>query len=109
QVAEGLLAGLIGHASLFFQGGILHRDISPNNIIVIDDTASDPFAWIWPRDTPLRGCLIDLDYAIEASAQPSGALDRTGTYPFIAIQVLRGRERHRYRHDLESFLYVLIW
>ncbi|RPB23921.1 hypothetical protein L211DRAFT_838374 [Terfezia boudieri ATCC MYA-4762] len=122
QVAEGLLAGLIGHASLFFQGGILHRDISPNNIIVIDDslpqltlvsspvpTTSDPFAWIWPRDTPLRGCLIDLDYAIEASAQPSGALDRTGTYPFIAVQVLRGRERHRYRHDLESFLYVLIW
>ncbi|KAF8419397.1 hypothetical protein BGX38DRAFT_1309570 [Terfezia claveryi] len=122
QVAEGLLAGLIGHASLFFQGGILHRDISPNNIIVIDDslpqltlvsspvpTTSNPFAWIWPHDTPLRGCLIDLDYAIEASAQPSGALDRTGTYPFIAIQVLRGRERHRYRHDLESFLYVLLW
>ncbi|KAF8428817.1 hypothetical protein EV426DRAFT_586271, partial [Tirmania nivea] len=122
QAAEGLLAGLIGHASLFFQGGILHRDISPNNIIIIDDslpqlpldsspvpTTSDPFAWIWPRDTPLRGCLIDLDYAIDASAQPSGALDRTGTYPFIAIQVLRGRERHRYRHDLESFLYVLLW
>ncbi|KAF8421855.1 hypothetical protein EV426DRAFT_608215 [Tirmania nivea] len=121
QVAEGLLAGLIGHASLFFQGGILHRDISPNNIIVIDDSlpqltsvsspaaASDLFAWIWPRDTPLRGCLIDLDYAIEASAQPSGALDRTGTYPFIAIQILRGQERHRYRHDLESFLYVLLW
>ncbi|KAF8419822.1 hypothetical protein BGX38DRAFT_1241534 [Terfezia claveryi] len=49
-----------------FSGGILHRDISPNNIIVIDDSlpqltsvsspcASDPFAWIWPRDTPLRG------------------------------------------------------
>ncbi|KAF8421372.1 hypothetical protein EV426DRAFT_608920 [Tirmania nivea] len=122
QVAEGLLAGLIGHASLFFQGGILHRDISPNNIIVIDDslpqltlvsspvpTTSDPFAWIWPRDTPLRGFLIDLDYAIEASAPSSGALDRIGTYPFIAIQVLRGRERHRYRHDLESFFYVLLW
>ncbi|KAF8455719.1 hypothetical protein BGX38DRAFT_1327825 [Terfezia claveryi] len=121
QVAEGLLAGLIGHASLFFQGGILHKDISPNNIIVIDDSlpqltsdsssaaASDLFAWIWPCDTPLRGCLIDLDYAIEASAQPSGALDRTGTYPFIAIQILLGQERHRYRHDLESFLYVLLW
>ncbi|KAF8447107.1 hypothetical protein BGX38DRAFT_1049093, partial [Terfezia claveryi] len=99
QVAEGLLAGLIGHASLFFQGGILHRDISPNNIIVIDDSL--------PQLT--SGCLIDLDYAIEASAQPSGALDRTGTYPFIAIQILLGQERHRYRHDLESFLYVLIW
>ncbi|KAF8422175.1 hypothetical protein EV426DRAFT_513499, partial [Tirmania nivea] len=121
QVAEGLLAGLIGHASLFFQGGILHRDISPNNIIVIDDSlpqltsvfspaaASDSFAWIWPRDTPLRGCLIDLDYAIEASTQPSSALDRTGTYPFMAIQILLGQERHRYRHDLESFLYVLLW
>jgi len=121
QVAEGLLAGLIGHASLFFQGGILHRDISPNNIIVIDDDlpqlasvpspvgTSDPFAWIWPGDTPLRGCLIDLDHAIEASVQPSGALGRAGTYPFIAIQILGGQERHRYRHDLESLLYVLLW
>lgn len=121
QVAEGLLAGLVGHASLFFQGGILHRDISPNNIIVVDQDLpqltfvsppaahGDPFEWIWPRDVPLRGCLIDLDYAIEASAHPSGALDRTGTYPFIAIQILSGLERHRYRHDLESFLYVLLW
>ena len=143
QVARGLLAGLVGHASLFFKAGVLHRDISPNNIIVFDcpeaqiqhlhlhshscpssasatctpcssqkstTNGNDPYAWIYPPTSPLlAGCLIDLDYAIKAQAFPSGALDRTGTYPFIAINILSGKERHRYRHDLESFFYVMLW
>jgi hypothetical protein len=32
----------------------------------------------------------------------------TGTVPFMAVEVLL-RMKHTYRHDLESFLYVLIW
>lgn len=113
QVARALLAALIGHASLFFQAGILHRDISPNNIIsmVTPVAVSHPSPeWLCATPTNLYGCLIDLDYAIDASElTPSGAADRTGTYPFIAIRVLLGEEVHRYRHDLESILYVLLW
>jgi hypothetical protein len=39
---------------------------------------------------------------------PSGASHRTGTMQFMAIEVLQGKG-HTYRHDLESFFYVLIW
>ncbi|KZT33457.1 hypothetical protein SISSUDRAFT_1054208 [Sistotremastrum suecicum HHB10207 ss-3] len=33
----------------------------------------------------------------------------TGTLPFMAIDVLRSDEDHRYVHDLESFFWVLVW
>ncbi|KAF8442515.1 hypothetical protein BGX38DRAFT_780685 [Terfezia claveryi] len=118
QIARSLLAGIIAHASLFFQGGILHRDVSINNIIAI----SSPLAtvpgtpptidgeFLYTPGTDLYGCLIDLDYAVVVTEQDtSGIPERTGTYPFIAIAILQGKARHRYRHDLESFLYVLLW
>ncbi|KAF8460990.1 hypothetical protein BDZ91DRAFT_383321 [Kalaharituber pfeilii] len=109
ELAHGLLAGFIGHASLYFQGQILHRDISPSNIVYTEE----PLAVTDPSFTAglpaLHGCLIDLDHAIEFPALvASGANDRTGTYPYMAINILTGRDEHRYRHDLESFLYVLL-
>jgi hypothetical protein len=83
------------HRSLYYDGKILHRDISENNIIVTDaEGEGDP-----------RGMLIDLDLAKELDSGPSGARHRTGTMEFMAIEVLEGRA-HTYRHDLESFFYV---
>ncbi|EDN08361.1 predicted protein, partial [Histoplasma mississippiense (nom. inval.)] len=38
----------------------------------------------------------------------SGARHQTGTMEFMAIEVLLNID-HTYRHDLESFFYVLIW
>lgn len=52
--------------------------------------------------------LIDLDLAKERDSEPSGARNQTGTMRFMAIDVLRGVD-HTYRHDLESFFYVLLW
>ena len=54
------------------------------------------------------GMLIDLDLAKELSSGRSGARCHTGTMEFMAIEVLFGIS-HTYRHDLESFFYVLIW
>ncbi|RPB23677.1 hypothetical protein L211DRAFT_868539 [Terfezia boudieri ATCC MYA-4762] len=121
QVAKGLFAGLVGHASLYFDGGILHRDLSPQNIIYTSKPQVAVHQWILggTREADvvggtmmhLYGALIDLDYAVELGStdgRASGAADRIGTYPFIAMGVL-GNEVHRYRHDLESFLYVLLW
>lgn len=86
------------HRSLYVTGKILHRDISENNIIITDPEKANGFS----------GMLIDLDLGKEVSAGCSGARHQTGTMEFMAIQVLR-KVAHTYRHDLESFLYVLLW
>ena len=79
-------------------GHILYRDISENNTIKTDPEKADGF----------KGMLIDLDLAKEVDIGRSGARHRTGTMEFMAIEVLLGYS-HTYRHDLESFFYVLIW
>ncbi|OBT40386.1 hypothetical protein VE00_10085 [Pseudogymnoascus sp. WSF 3629] len=85
-------------ASTLEDGKILHRDISENNIIITEAAS---------KGEP-TGRLIDLDLAKELDSVPSGASHRTGTMQFMAIEVLHGKG-HTYRHDLESFFYVLIW
>lgn len=80
---------LQAHRSLHFDGKILHRDISDNNLIITDlDHEGDP-----------GGLLIDLDLAKELDGGPSGARHRTGTMESMAIEVLEGRS-HTYHHDL---------
>ncbi|KAF8141272.1 hypothetical protein EV363DRAFT_1307647 [Boletus edulis] len=122
---RGLRGALSGHKYLT-KIGILHRDISENNIVL----------GLRPEDE--RGYLIDLDMAILQNAEeptepepvkprtrcstrstqkssifsepdskkPMRAL-RTGTFPYISYNVLFGR-RHTQFDDVESFLYVLL-
>ncbi|KAI5994476.1 hypothetical protein EDD15DRAFT_2433137 [Pisolithus albus] len=119
---RGVIGALLGHEYLC-EIGILHRDISENNIVLS------------PRRGGL-GVLIGFDMAVVGSPNmhrdfapptkksveeilasfskphvPSLASDeqykaqRTATY--MSIGVLRG-EPHTHFHDIESFLYVLI-
>ena len=83
---------------LFTNGDILHRDISENNVIITDPSEANGFT----------GMLIDLDLAKVVGSERSGARHQTGTVEFMAIQVLQ-KAAHTYRHDLESFFYVLLW
>ncbi|KAI5780649.1 hypothetical protein DFH27DRAFT_617629 [Peziza echinospora] len=126
HAANALLAGLVAHASSYFTGRVLHRDVSPSNILFSraplaapppPPSAAAPMAFVLPpRLTALHGFLIDLDYAVEFPAAAaatggeacSGAPYRTSTLPFMSIGILMA-ERHVYAHDLHSFLYVLIW
>ena len=114
-IARALLAAVIGHASLFFDGQILHSDVTPGNIIsfsnpvtVSPSSAGHP---VCAPGTQLFGSLIDLDYAAQTSAMdPSQIAIWTGAFPFVAINILVGDDEfQRYRHDLESFFYVLVW
>ncbi|KFY02428.1 hypothetical protein V490_00513 [Pseudogymnoascus sp. VKM F-3557] len=98
ELLEALRDAVRGHKSLLEDGKILHRDISENNIIITEAAS---------KGEP-TGRLIDLDLAKELDSVPSGASHRTGTMQFMAIEVLQGKG-HTYRHDLESFFYVLIW
>ena len=89
-----------GYESLHKQGGMLQRDISPNNLMVNED-AENP---------SLPAFLVDLDLAIkEQREMSSGAYGKTGTRAFMAIGVLLDDEPHSFMHDLESFFWVLFW
>ncbi|KAK0369743.1 serine threonine-protein kinase sgk2 [Colletotrichum limetticola] len=99
---SALLAALVGcidgHESLY-KAGILHRDISINNLMINEDSGNPS----WPA------FLIDLDLAIrEPRESASGAKGKTGTRAFMAIGALIG-EQHSFMHDLESFFWVLFW
>ncbi|KAM3510064.1 hypothetical protein MY11210_006070 [Beauveria gryllotalpidicola] len=87
-----------GHESLYKQG-LLHRDISINNLMINEDSNNPS----WPS------FLIDLDLAIkEARKTTTGAKGKTGTRVFMAMGVLLN-EQHCFMHDLESFFWVLFW
>ncbi|OJD15459.1 hypothetical protein AJ78_04300 [Emergomyces pasteurianus Ep9510] len=98
ELLKALRDAIKAHRSLYLVGNILHRDISENNIIITDPEKADGNS----------GMLIDLDLAKEVSSRRSGARHQTGTMEFMAIEVLLTID-HTYRHDLESFFYVLIW
>ncbi|KAK6950577.1 hypothetical protein Daesc_008905 [Daldinia eschscholtzii] len=98
ELLESLRDAIKAHQSLYIKGKILHRDISSNNIIITKPERANGF----------KGMLIDLDLAKVRDSGPSGARHRTGTMQFMAIEVLRKTD-HTYRHDLESFFYVLLW
>jgi len=94
------LEGVIeGYESLHTQAGILQCDVSIGNLLMNEED-----------DNPSRkSFLIDLDLAIKEKREgPSGARGKTGTRAFIAIGVLLG-EKHSFRHNLESFFWVLFW
>ncbi|KAG8425902.1 hypothetical protein J3459_008594 [Metarhizium acridum] len=98
ELLESMRDATRAHQSLYTAGNILHRDISSNNIIITNPETADGF----------KGMLIDLDLAKVRDSGPSGARHQTGTMQFMAIEVLRTAD-HTYRHDLESFFYVLLW
>ena len=80
---------IAGHDSLQ-RAGILHRDISVNNLLINEDKYNPS----WPS------FLTDLDLAMkEQRVGVSGADRKTGTRAFMEIGSLLG-EKHSFMHDL---------
>lgn len=98
ELLTALRDSIKAHSSLYLKGQILHRDISEHNIIITDPKKANG----------LTGMLIDVDLAKAVGSGRTGARHQTGTMEFMSIQVLR-KVAHTYRHDLESFFYVLLW
>ncbi|KAK2599067.1 hypothetical protein QQS21_005473 [Conoideocrella luteorostrata] len=96
ELLQALRDAIKGHRSLLQNARILHRDVSEDNIVIVDDAS---------ENSP-KGILIDLDSALDLEAGPNRR-QITGTRAFMSIGILRER-RHTYRHDLESFLYVFL-
>jgi serine/threonine protein kinase len=90
---------LTGMVELYQKAGILHRDISCDNLMA--ERTSDG-SW--------HGILNDFDLAIRNNAPDHYSLERTGTLPFMAFDLLRNSAQpHLFRHDAESLFYVLVW
>ena len=90
---------VLGHFYLW-KGGVEHNDISVKNLMY--DRLSD------------RGVLNDYDLAhLDGETRPTDT-ERTGTIPFMALDLLTeeawaGHVTRQYRHDCESFAWVLLW
>ncbi|TFY73083.1 hypothetical protein EWM64_g10929, partial [Hericium alpestre] len=91
------------HRLGFVKTGGLHGNLSLNKIMFTRDGDGGPL-----------GCLDDWDsakpiFADEKSTMPAAG-SRAGETPFMAIELLREvPPPNLYRHDLESFMYILIW
>jgi serine/threonine protein kinase len=84
--------------SLYMDAKILHRDVSPGNIM-ISTTKQE--------GTP-RGFLVDLDVAICLEKESPKEGTRYDTRAFMAIGVLLAKE-HTCKRDLESLFYSSLW
>ncbi|KAH7909633.1 hypothetical protein BJ138DRAFT_206512 [Hygrophoropsis aurantiaca] len=84
-----------------WKGGLYHRDISENNLMFYRDKHDNAI-----------GVLNDFD--LSSTKETRQGNERTGTIPFMAMQLLdeegiRGIRPHLYRHDAESLIWVLAW
>ncbi|KAJ2475956.1 hypothetical protein IWW47_006409, partial [Coemansia sp. RSA 2052] len=80
------------HDWMMVENDLLHRDISPNNIMVGYDKAQGDSSSVY-------GQLIDLDYAINPSDERHSRPERTGTLPFMSILNLEGHPDQRTELD----------
>ncbi|KAF8220408.1 hypothetical protein L208DRAFT_1333898 [Tricholoma matsutake] len=90
------------HYHAYATAKVLHRDLSENNLM---------FKY---REDCALGIVNDWDMASHLNATgevpTSTARHRTGTVPFMARDLLVDEPPvHLYRHDLESFFYILVW
>ena len=87
-----------GYRWLFEHANILHHDISLDNLMLRKEGGK------------VYGVLNDMDLAVSVDVTDPSSKQRTGTKPFMAIDLLRpDPPAHMYRHDLESMFYVLTW
>ncbi|KAF5347855.1 hypothetical protein D9758_013836 [Tetrapyrgos nigripes] len=94
------------HHHAYTKGRYLHRDLSENNLMI--HRRSDA------QSNQVNGILNDWDLAAKLDEHGDIPISqrcfRTGTKPFLSVDLLRASPSvHQYKHDLESFFWVLIW
>ncbi|KAI0353657.1 hypothetical protein OH77DRAFT_575489 [Trametes cingulata] len=121
EVVQAIRDAIVGHQQARERAQVLHRDVSVGNILIVDE----------PNEKGFGGFLHDYDYSsIEdedegyetgsppplqsnAEGEDSDHKERTGTYYFMAYEILVGAASgptiHHIHHDLESFYWVLLW
>ncbi|PBK76441.1 hypothetical protein ARMSODRAFT_999023 [Armillaria solidipes] len=107
QLTRLVYEAFLGHEEAFTKCGFLHRDVSGGNILIVYDKKT-------PEDTydgGGRGLLNDWDMAIQiANLVKARQAERTGTWQFMSIELLRDRtKKHEPQDDFESFVYVMLF
>ncbi|KAI9481758.1 hypothetical protein IWW42_005427 [Coemansia sp. RSA 1085] len=97
DVVAVLADAMLSHGEILRHAGILHRDISLNNIVAVHTGNS------------LRGMLIDFDHGVDAAAERNRVLPgNVGTGPFMSIANLEGLDVPRTAvDDWESLICLL--
>ncbi|EIN14736.1 hypothetical protein PUNSTDRAFT_130368 [Punctularia strigosozonata HHB-11173 SS5] len=111
ELLSVLIDAVEAHRRMYNRLGVLHRDISVRNVMILDgeDTKAEN-----ERERP--GRLIDFDYGKTMSQSTENdpgehKNHHSGTLPFMSVHLLANETtiEHEVHHDLESFFYVLIW
>ncbi|PPQ76728.1 hypothetical protein CVT24_010990 [Panaeolus cyanescens] len=106
---KALRDAITAHKEAYIDRGVLHRDISANNILYAKDPTN-------LREGKGYGNLIDFELSIKVNRTTSlcGQYFGTGTRLFHSISLLESeaesRDYHQgYLDDLQAFFWVLIW
>ncbi|KAK6997450.1 Pkinase-fungal domain-containing protein [Favolaschia claudopus] len=115
------LLSVVKHLELAYEAGVLHRDVSEGNVLLLQSFATKGFLldWDYAEFTP-RGLKV-FHKAFPARQKKSDKYEQigkslkdvTGTPPFMAIEILKAAMttelKHDLHHDLESVFWLLIW
>ncbi|KAI1792133.1 hypothetical protein LXA43DRAFT_1134855 [Ganoderma leucocontextum] len=124
ELATAVRDAMIGHRDAMRRGGILHRDISVGNILIIDDPEdheqfcgfihdfdySSMSRNVPPRDISSLSATA-LTQLLTADDDDGQLKERTGTFLFMSDDLLDSPVPvvHDVHHDIHSFYWVLLW
>ncbi|KAJ7204657.1 hypothetical protein GGX14DRAFT_645763 [Mycena pura] len=117
QLVQVLQAAAKQH-QIAYAAGVIHRDVSEGNVSFDTETMKGLlFDWDYAEFTPEGKNNFEKWYpkrANDSKNQPYPDLkkslkDFTGTFAFVAIEILEKNVTHEPKHDLESFFYLLVW
>ena len=94
------------HRWLFDEPGILHRDLSFNNIMcrIVKESGIEDKVYGVLTDYDLSSWVASLKNDYNNTSR-----QRIGTPPYMAQELLKGTsDTHLYRHDIESLFYVML-
>ncbi|KAF7321939.1 Facilitated glucose transporter [Mycena kentingensis (nom. inval.)] len=121
EVVSALRDAIFGH-KVAYEAGVMQRDVSPGNILrrldktgFLHDFDVSAFTLEGQKRFEDLFCdALDAGELKDLSEYDKNKKDVTGTFPFLAIDILNARWtkqpiEHEAKHDLESYLYVLLW
>ncbi|TBU27776.1 hypothetical protein BD311DRAFT_788906 [Dichomitus squalens] len=121
EMASAIRDGIRGHRVAVTRAGILHRDVSVNNILIVDDPAEQGSFTGFIHDFDYSSMSRDFPTNFTSAAALSELLtvdvdggepkERVGTFHFMSIELVAGSviPSSPLHHDLQSFYWVLLW